>query len=56
MSEQLANADAVAARIASRQHGVVSVPQLVAAGLNKDQMFHRTRTAACTAFTAASMR
>jgi very-short-patch-repair endonuclease len=44
MSSQRASADAIVARIAARQHGVVSVRQLRQAGLNKGAVAYRTRT------------
>jgi len=39
-----ARVDAVAAEIASKQHGVVSVAQLIAAGINRHAIQHRART------------
>ena len=39
-----ANPDANAARVAARQHGVLSMPQLEAAGLSESQVLHRARS------------
>ena len=39
MDEQIASTDAVIARIASVQHGVVEVGQLRAAGISKDSVW-----------------
>lgn len=44
MCDQRARADAGAATIAARQHGVVSVQQLRAVGLGKHRVRHRVRT------------
>jgi very-short-patch-repair endonuclease len=44
MCDQRATADAVIAGLAARQHGVVSVDQLRAAGLDKHRVAHRVRT------------
>ena len=41
MREQLASVDAIVARIAARQHGVVTVHQLYAAGIDKDGVKRR---------------
>lgn len=43
MRNQLATADAVIARIAARQHGVVALAQLVDAGLTKSSISRRVR-------------
>src|SRR2546421_5020497 len=45
MREKGANPDAVIARIAARQHGSVSVQQLIAAGISKDTVFNRVKAA-----------
>jgi very-short-patch-repair endonuclease len=44
MCDQRANPDRLIADIAARQHGVVSVRQLRAAGLDKHRVRHRVRT------------
>jgi very-short-patch-repair endonuclease len=44
MSDKCASADLVAAAIAERQHGVVSLGQLNVAGLDKHAVLHRART------------
>ncbi len=44
MSDQLASSDAAIARLAARQHGIVSVRQLAAAGIDKHRVHHRVRT------------
>lgn len=44
MAEESATPDAVIARIAARQHGVVLARQLVAAGVSKDRIYGRCRT------------
>lgn len=45
MSDPRATPDLLIARIAARQHGVVSIGQIHAAGLDKHQVLHRVRTA-----------
>jgi very-short-patch-repair endonuclease len=45
MSDPRATPDLLVARIAARQHGVVSIAQIQAAGLDKHQVLHRVRTA-----------
>lgn len=45
MSDPRATPDQGIARIAARQHGVVSIAQIQAAGLDKHQVLHRVRTA-----------
>jgi very-short-patch-repair endonuclease len=45
MSDPRATPDLLIARIAARQHGVISIAQIQAAGLDKDQVLHRVRTA-----------
>jgi hypothetical protein len=44
------------ARLAERQHGVVTRPQLLVAGLGEDQIDLGRAADACTAGTAASSR
>lgn len=44
MSDPCATPDLLIARIAGRQHGVVSIAQIQAAGLDKHQVFHRVRS------------
>lgn len=43
MAEKVASADLVAAKVAARQHGVVSIRQLHAAGLSDDAVLGRVR-------------
>jgi hypothetical protein len=45
MSDPRATPDLLIARIAARQHGVISIAQIQAAGLDKHQVLHRVRTA-----------
>jgi very-short-patch-repair endonuclease len=45
MSDPRATPDLLIARTADRQHGVVSIAQIQAAGLDKHQVLHRVRTA-----------
>jgi very-short-patch-repair endonuclease len=45
MSDPRATPDLLIARIAARQHGVVSIAQIRMAGLDKHQVLHRVRTA-----------
>jgi very-short-patch-repair endonuclease len=45
MSDPRATPDLLIARTADRQHGVVSIAQILAAGLDKHQVLHRVRTA-----------
>lgn len=44
MAEKVANADRLVAKIAGRQHGVVSIAQLHASGLSDDAVLGRVRT------------
>jgi very-short-patch-repair endonuclease len=44
MCVKCARVDAMAAEIASKQHGVVSAAQLIAAGINRHAIQHRART------------
>jgi hypothetical protein len=50
MRDKPAKGDLVIARIAARQHGVVSAAQLRTAGLSREPYVAERRPAGCTAF------